>query len=182
MADIREVFPILEDGSNVGQVPRAKAEGDAPSTHLGLLGFSFKDAAGNVVLPQLDSQGRLPVSEDGAGTCITGRGIATPAGSGPGNAEDLVTLTLTASKLYKDIEWVVSCFRDAVYQIIHLDDVTETIKAEVIVGAGDYTDSGILKCLEFTAGASGTQSLILRAYNLNAVSDVRGTLSVLELA
>ena len=67
MADVNEIFYILADSSTgAGEAAISRIEGEAAAGIAGLIGFAFKDSSGNVVLPQLDSQGRLPVTEEAA--------------------------------------------------------------------------------------------------------------------
>jgi hypothetical protein len=65
MADLRESFPTLEDGSTgEGKVLVARQEGDAAASQNGAIGFAFKDASGNVILPALDAAGNVKVLVD----------------------------------------------------------------------------------------------------------------------
>jgi hypothetical protein len=76
---------------------------------------------------------------------------------------------------------VVSCFRDAHFQIVQVDDVTETILADILVDAGQPTVAMQLEGLSFTAGSTGTQQLKIMGKNMNAQSALRGTISVIEV-
>lgn len=181
---LRPSFPTLENTSTQGGVPLgARVEGNAAAAINGSIGFAFKDSSGNVILPQLDSEGRVRVTDQGASICIA------DSQSVAGNAAntDIVTLVLALEKTYKSLEWLVSCFRDCVFEIVAIDDVgvgdVETILGHVVVGPGDFTDNGSMVCREFnTIGNTDVQNLVLRAFNENALSQMRGALSVLELA
>lgn len=182
MADLRESFPILEDsGTQEGQVLHKVLEGDTPAAKNALPSLSFKDSDGNLVYPQLDNSGALPVTLEGTKVCKSERGELT----GVGTFGDVATITLTNDALYEDLDWVCSCFRDAHFQIVTVFDVggtdTEAILADVLVGAGDFTDSGRLKCETITAPSTGVNVLKIKAKNMNALSDMRGTLTIAEI-
>lgn len=88
---------------------------------------------------------------------------------------------MTASAVYEDIGFVVSSRRDSLFQIIQQNDVTETILAEIIVGAGQYTVSSQVHCLTITAGATGVQKLKVKAKNFEALSSLRATVTINEI-
>lgn len=183
MADLRESFPILEDSSTEAGLPLHKVlEGDDPTAKNALPSLSFKDSSGNLVYPTLDNSGALPVTLEGSKVCKSERGESV----GNQTFQDIATITLTNSASYEDLDWVVSCFRDCHFQIVTVDDVggtdTETILADILVGAGDFSDSGRLKCETFTAPAAGVNVVKLKAKNINALSDMRGTITIGEIA
>ncbi len=181
---LRPSFPTLENVSTQAGVPlaaRVDTVDDAAAAN-GAIGFSFKNSSGKVVLPQLDTEGRVPVSFQGAGICLKKDGSVL----GTGSFQDIAVIPLAISKTYKNLEWVLSCFRDSVWEIVWIDDVgvtdVETILAYALAGSGDFTDSGRLLCSEFTTPGSGDQELRIRAKNENAFSQLRAAISVLELA
>lgn len=183
MADLRESFPILEDdGTGAGEAPISRVEGEAAAAKEGLIGFSFKDSSGNVVLPQLDSQGRVVVTDLSAeeeGTCISGNGLL----AGSTSEGTVVELSLTASKVYNRVDFIASCFRDTIWRVVYVDDPNgtpaETELSSFVTGPGQFSLAHKMDCLEFTA-PSTDPVLRLVAKNLNSTSDMRGTLAVLE--
>lgn len=233
MSDIRESFPTLEDGSQVGAPLRAVQQGDSVAAKNGSLGFAFKDSSGNAIAapvnvsgdaagnavptlsavnnagtlvslpvkvagnapgnavpvlgfkdssgnlvnPQLNSSGQLPVTFDIVGDNKTARGLLT----GTGTPSTVASLTLTASKTYQNIEVSVACFRDSIFQLIKSDNAVETVLADILVGSGQYTAFLGFENLEFTAGATGTQLLLVRGSNLSATSDMRSTIACKQL-
>jgi hypothetical protein len=190
MADVREVFNILaDDTTGAGEAAISRIEGEAAASKQGLIGFSFKDFNGNVVLPQLTPSGAVVVSTEGAaGDCLRGRGILT--GTATLTEIPSVSITLTIAKVYSEIAVVVSCLRESLFQIIYIDDAggtpVETILEEIIVGAGQYTVQTDLHCLELdTTGGTGVQKLTIKAKNFagapSALSDMRATLTTLQL-
>lgn len=180
MADLRTSFPTLEDSGTQAGVPLHKVlEGDSPTAKNASAGLVAKNAAGNLIYLRTDAAGNLLTTQDGGGTLKTDRGTAV----GNASFQTVAEITLTAAAVYKGLSWVVSCFRDAIFEIAVINDPsgtpTEEIIADVLVGAGDMTDSGALKEVTFTAGATDPV-LRLRAKNTNALSDFRGTISTTE--
>ena len=183
MSDVRESFPILEDGTQAGVPLSKKAEGDAAAggNYAGML--VGKDPSGNLQFVKLNSNNEVVVDTEGSEqACLTGEGNST----GSASYVDLATITLALLRTYKKVGWSVSCFRDAIFEIVYVDDVgvgdTETVLATIRVGAGDYTDSQELECLGFdTLSGTGTQELRIRGKNLNALSDMDAALAVSEI-
>jgi len=178
MADVRESFPTLEDGLGEGVTLAARQEGDSPATKNGSIGFSFKDSAGNVVLPQLTAGGAIKVDTDAAnGTEKKAAAKVT------GNATEVMVaeITLTASKTYAEIFSRQSCFRDAIFRLVQLDNVTETELDYALCGPGQFTNEMGFKNLKITAGSTGTQKLKVMAKNVNTLSDFRAAITCVEL-
>lgn len=100
MADLRESFATLEDSaSGEGKALIARIEGQAAAAQNGHIGFSFKDASGNVVLPALNAAGNIGVTiehDDVAGDAAAGKdGLVAFAFKD--SAGNLVLPQLTAS-------------------------------------------------------------------------------------
>lgn len=181
MAHIRESFPILEDAvTKVGEALHKSQNGDASAGKVGLTGWVFKDSNGNLVHPTLTPEGKLPVDFQGAGV--------PKSASSNGEVTGALTLTticevdLTADKTYGKISARGSCFKEAIFYLVQVDDATENIIGHCIVGAGAYSAPIDLGATEFTAGSTGTQKLILKAKNLTKESDFLGSLACLEFA
>lgn len=157
---------------NLVEIP-VKAAGEAPTTAVP--GLVFRDSSGNLVYPQLNAAGAVPVS------FVTNTGDGKKARGTVGGSGTLVTvasLTLATSKIYENLDWVVSCFRDARFQVILSDNAVETIIADAICGPGAFSFHGQLTEAEITTGATGAQLLLIKALNLNALSDFYACLSV----
>jgi len=232
MAEIRESFPTLEDGSEVGKVLRVVQEGDAVASINGQLAFAFKDDSANAVAAQLLASGTAPTiglpvlgAVDDAGNLIEipvkvagdGPANAIPAltfldstgnlayvqlnssgqvpvttevsgngkfarGSSGGSTSQVTvtTLALTAAKKYESIHVLVSCYRDATFQLIWNNAGAETILADLRCGPGSLTQSFDLGELEITTGA-GVQQFLIKGINENAASTMTGTVSCKEL-
>lgn len=182
MAYQRPVFPILETTAGAGQSWTALQQGDALGSAFGGIVFGFRDSSGNVTMPQLDANGKLPITQDAAGTCKSAHGKVTP---GALNNDDVVCsiLTLTVSKDHVLQFMSGSAFRDTEFSVVQIDDATETVLHRVLAGAGDYNEAQEPVCVEFTTGATGTQQIELRANQIQGgLSDVCGTVAVLEKA
>lgn len=182
MADLREAFGTLEDAATgAGEALISRIEGEAAAGQNGSIGFAFKDNSGNVILPTLTADGRLPVSQNAAGTCLSGNDKVV----GSATEVQVLEISLAAGETYKELDITVSCFRDAIFRIAHVNDPagtpTETDLGEVLVGPGSFTQHLNHKCMEFVAGATDP---VLRIYgqNLNSLSDMRAIASLLQVA
>jgi hypothetical protein len=183
MADVREVFTVLEDPTSQAGLPLHKvAEGVAVSGKNALPALVFKDQDLEFVYPQLDADGRILVTTEAVGATaeLTVRGELA-AGAATMSLITGAEITLQADLVYKNVGFIVSCLRDAHFQIIQLDDAAETILADVLVGAGCFSHSEVLTGLNFTAGSTGTQKIQLKGMNFNAQSALRGSLTVVEI-
>lgn len=178
MAELRESFPTLESSvDQSGVALGARTEGQSPTAIQGSIGFAFKDSSGNVVLPQLDSSGKLPVTSESSGNGLYARG--TNAGSS--SVVTVASLTLVASKRYENLRALVSCFRDSTFQVIFSDNGAETIIADIRVGPGHLSENIDLGELEFLSGATGAQLLLIKGKNENALSTMTATVSCKQL-
>jgi hypothetical protein len=183
-SDYVQAFPILEDidDANKVGVPLSQAvEGDpiAGRDFAGML--TAKDASDNLRFPKVNSQNELIVDTDsGEMACVTGNAKVT----GGTSEQTIVDVTLVAGRTYRQISWIVACIRQAEFRIVHVDDPAgtpaETELGTLLVGPGDYTDSGEDSCLEFTAGATDP---VLRVVGTNkdVASDLRAKISALEV-
>jgi hypothetical protein len=184
MADIRTVFPILADSSTgAGEPAISRIEGEAAAAQEGLIGFSFKDSSGNVVLPQLTSAGALPVDTEGVNfTCLDAYGEdAAPVVD---TETDLATITLTDATVYNAIWVLVTSSRWSLYRVYWVDDVggadTESDIGYIHVGPGQFSFCCEMPCKEFTSGT--TSELRVAGTAKNQSSTLRASMSVREIA
>ena len=185
MADIVEVFRTLEDESTgAGEALISRIEGEAAAAQAGSIGFAFKDASGNVILPQLTADGKIMVDTEAlVGQCLHAYGSdAAPVVNTP---SDLATLVLDVAQTNSKIAMSFSCFRDALYEVVYIDDVggtpTETVISAGLVGAGQYIVCCALPCNTVdVSGGTGVQNLVLRGTCLQVASTLRGELSAFE--
>lgn len=183
MADVKEAFASLEvDGTGVGVALTKRVEGDAAAAKNGAIGFAYKDASGNVVLPQLSAAGAVPVAfMDRARLSAKGELAA-------GSVASLVdvtgaSLTLALAKVYTNLSVVGSCRSDSLFQVVHVDDSagtpTETVVGEFLVGAGQY--SFLLHMPGFkldTTADTGVPLLKIKAENFALANSLRASLAV----
>lgn len=181
MAHVRESFPVLEDAITKEGIALHKSEnGDASAGKVGLTAWTFKDSAGNLVHPQLNTEGAIVVTSEGAGI--------PKSATSDGEVVGALTLTLVCeaalavSKTHGKISASGSCFKETIFYLIALDDATEVILGSFIVGPGEYSFKLDLGATEFITGATGTQKLQLKAKNLNKASDFLGNIACLEFA
>ena len=181
MSHLRESFPSLEDlATKEGRVLHEAVQGSTATGKSGAIGIAFKDSSGNLVLPQLTPEGKLPVDFEGAGVAKHASAATEIAGS---LTEVLIAeISLTASKTIGRILAQGSCFKESVFKLYQQNDATTTLIGSCIVGPGSYTNEINLGIGEITSGAAGTQKLILKAINLTKESDFLGHVSCLEFA
>ena len=179
MADVRESFPTTENGSGVGVPLSSVQEGDASAGKNAAPGLVAKDNTGDLVYLSTNAAGSLNIAISDGSVSKSSRGTV----AGNTSMTTVCSIALTAGATYHGLSWVTSCFRDAIYEIVAIDDPAgtpiETILADVLVGSGDFTDSGRLDDVSFVAGATAPV-LRLRAKNLNTTSDFRGSISIRE--
>lgn len=188
MSDLREVFPILQDaGTGAGEAPISRIEGEAAAGQEGLIGFAFKDSSGNVVLPSLTADGKIPVdTEASAGVCKYDYG----ENAGSLTAVDIATLDetqISLAKEYMKFEFAVSSYRPTLWEIVHIDDAngtpSETVLYSWVTGPGNFHECCKINCLHLdTTGGTGDQQIVLRGTNSFHASCMRGLLAVFELA
>ena len=170
------VLPSLDSAGNIKVVvDHASAQGSTSAVD-GSIGFSYKDSSGNLVLPSLDTAGNIKVTFADR-TCLKSPAGELAAGSATLVAVTGASITLAASTVYDNIGFIFSCRRDSLFQLIQTDDVTLTVLAEFIVGAGQYTVVGELHCFKVTSGATGVQTLSVKAKNFEAQSSLRATIT-----
>jgi hypothetical protein len=180
MADPREYFPILKDGSDVGQgVDQAIDTVTDPSGLLGLIGFAFKNSSGKVVLPMLDPSGAIPVT-DASGNPKSGTG--TVAGNAALTTVTGASFTVGNSKLINNIQLQFSCRRAAYVEVQWVDATgpTTTVLYRGIVDAGQYTIDIDLGNVNFTSAAANVQTVQVQAKNFDKLSDFYATVSARE--
>lgn len=204
MAETRELFNILSDGSDEGveyksKVPGAaqgadeqapvipavdgsgnmqnipyRSVGDADSD--GVPGFSFRDSSGNLVRPQLSATGQVPVSFQ-SGTPDSASAVATIAALS--TEQDVVSITVAANDVVEANMAMGSAFQPMLWVLYHDDNSSLNELARFVTGPGDFSHLANLANITFTAGASGTQRLVLRATQLRGkLTDAHGTISL----
>lgn len=183
MADLQELFRILRDeGTSAGVAPLSRVEGNAGPGKAGLIGFSFKDHNDDVILPQLDTEGRLPVTFEGAGVEYYDY---DKDDAGNTSETDLAEVTILLSKNYSNVWAYGTCNRPTNFVMYYVDDADGTpALTEIgffIVGSGQFSFELPLKNYTLdTSGGTGTQKFKLTYENQSNASAVRGAISALE--
>jgi len=180
---LKSLFNILLDQSSDESNPLGSfVEGTnyAGAAHKeGLVGFSFKDSTGAVVLPSLNDEGAIVVSED-SGTIIDDFG--EHAGD-KAAFQDICTLVLTLEQNYSKICGTISSSRQTEWELVAIDDVgvtdTETLVAKFVTHDEPFYFTCVPKVT--TVGGTLIQNLVLRAQNQDAVTPMYGTLCANEL-
>jgi hypothetical protein len=188
MADLRTSFTVLEDPSTQAGLPIHKiSEGDAISGKNALPVIAFKDGGGNFRYPKVDASDRLLVTTEqvGASANLSARGELA-AGSATMVDVTGASIDLVVDLNYEKLAVVVSCARDAQFQVVFVDNAGDpaevvTVLADALVGAGCMTFQIDMTCLGFTAGSTGPQMLKVKGKNFNALSALRATIAVSEI-
>lgn len=178
MSDVRTSFVVLEDvSSQAGRPWHAGLQGDAASGKNAGPVLTVKDQDGNLqYIPMIN--GAIPVTSEGVVAGLNANGLV----AGSGSFQDVASITLTPDAEYKKVGFVAGCTRDAVFQIVQVDDMTTTVLVQgILVGAGSYSLADLLESIEFVAGSSGTQTLKIQGKCLNANSDLRATITTYEI-
>jgi len=183
MSDEREVFPILENSATeAGEVLHLAVEGETTANKKAMSAFAFKDKDGNFIHPQLNNENVLPVSLD-SGTTKRARNKVN------GNAAMtlIVELDLLLEKVYTKISAIMSSTRTSIYEIRMVDDADgvpiETVIGDAVTGSGQFTFNWSHDVDEVsTVGNTGTQKIRVYGMNNSAISDLRASVSVNEIA
>lgn len=179
--DVKQPFPILEDASGNGIVVDEIKQGDVVAGKSGLMGFSFRDASGNAVAPQLTSDNRVPVSLDAAGNPLKARGEVAE-GAASGTWAEVASISLNTNKNHVKVTGRVSCSQASLFQLCYQDDAASGIIEDVMLSPGEYTGEIGAESIEHLSGGSGTQKLFIRAFNLKSpLSPLRARLSAVEV-
>ena len=189
MADPREIFSILDNGDGSGIAPDKAIDATTAAAALkGLVGFSYKDSSGNVILPQLTTDGKVPVDTEGFGG--TPKSAKGELATGSLSLADVTGAEITisgAGDIAREIKADICCLHASLFQIVYVDDAdgtpVETVIDEAIVGPGQYSfKMGNRTLSQDVSGGTGTQKLKLKAKNFVLASSLRGTIMALDSA
>jgi hypothetical protein len=181
--NLRPSVAILENpGTSAGVPLHHSTEGDSAAARNAAAMLTGKDASGNLQYLKLDAANNLSVVFAENFICLDDEGTVV---DGSATFVDIATIVLANSKTYRGLEWHTSCFRDYIFELVWIDDVggvaTEAVQVRGRGGSQQFDNTAVLKCKAFTTAAANTQHLVLRARNINALSDIDGTVSVNEL-
>lgn len=182
MSDVKEAFATLQDDATAaGLALISRVEGDVAAAKRGSIGFAFKDAAGNVVLPSLDALGNIKIALMYPPPLSAKGELA--AGSLTAIDVTGASITLALAKVYTNLAFAVCCRSDSLFQVVHVNDSAgtpvETVVCEAIVGPGNYTQSIVLPGFKLdTTADTGVPLLKIKAKNFEMLNSLRGSLSV----
>ncbi len=214
MAEEKEIFNILKDANGNGEAPdlreEGQAEGDAKSHAI----LPAKDASGNLQYITLRNEndaidasvpglvakdpiagtleyltvnpfGELLVDLEGAGNIHEGAnsGTVTTAGS----EQEVLSVALTSGETIRDIEIMVSSFKDCTWRIEYYDDVTPSgsitgFPNKLRTGAGQYTFMGRFENVQHGAGGVAPSIKVFVTQRAGSGSDFDVNLSLKSLA
>lgn len=180
MSEVAEVFrTLVDDSTGAGEPLISRVEGEVAAAKEGSIAFSFKDDSGNVILPQLAADGRLPVQVTPAGAELTSSAVDTIVAL---NTDlSVVTLTLTISTSYALRFATGSSFQPCIWRVEQTDDAAMTDVLHWVTGPGDFNYQAAPLCINVTAGASGTQELSIIVQQIRGpFSDVHATICAQE--
>lgn len=177
MAETREVFTILENGSAEGQPLLSRTDGGqlaATGNHAGVL--AFKDSSGNDVKPQLSATGQLPVTFAAGTPSSNSAGVTIAALN---TEQDVVSIAVAVNDVVEANMAMGSSFQPTLWVLYHNDNAVLNELCRFVTGPGDFAHTANLSNITFTAGATGTQELVLRATQLRgALTDAHGSISL----
>ena len=181
MADIREVFTIIEnDSTGAGEKLPARTDGGQAATgnHMGVL--AFKDNAGDDVKPQLTASGAIPTSPVAAGTSQSASAAITVAALA---TEETVASITVANDDVIDLTFAsAGSLQPCFFVVYKNDNGTRTEQARFVTGPGDYQNSTKYCDVQFTMGAAGAQTVELRVTQIRGpLSDAHGTIAINNL-
>lgn len=209
MADIREVFTILETSTGAGQSYEGKApgnaqatdvqapvlpavdlagnlqniplrdEGDASATAEAVPGLVFKDSSGNLVYPQLTAAGKISVDLGTSGTLLQDLGNTNIGNVGV--AQSVAAIALVNSKSYEVAVGSAGATKAVKWELIFTNNGTPTLLETKISGPGDYNVNFQLG-ISFTTGATGAQTLEIKGTQLKGPNtDLYASAQVIQL-
>lgn len=156
------------------------------ATRNGLLAFVFRDKDGNAVIPQLNGEGAIIVSQD-SGTTVRVNGKKLKATLTKDVESSIAELIITAEKTYSRPSIIYSCFRDIKFRVALIDDASGTpvetaIYEGVLGGAEVYEDVSLAQDIFDTIGGTGVQKIVFYATPLDTPDDIFVQASLNEVA
>lgn len=181
MADLKQVFNTLDDGTE-GQALTKINNGDTPAgSDNGSPVFTFLDSSGDYSFVSLTASGAIPVDTGAvSGTVVSDHAIVASVA----DTETAVAVaSLTSSTDYTCAEMSVSCSEQTTWKLYNIDDAggspVKTLIWSGITGAGSLTICCQPKNLTFTSGSTGTQTLSMEGTSKKSGSDMHAFISAL---
>jgi len=174
---------ILVDFTTGDFVPLHRmVEGDSYTGRNGHAVFMAKNATGNARIPLVDANDHLVISLESGDTANIG-----DEGSNTGSTSivDVITIPTLANKVYRNLSYMGSSFRDTVFTLVAIEDVggspVETELFQFRVGSANNTEAENLPEFQYTAGSTGVQTLVLRGQNTQSPSNMSGRIDIKEV-
>lgn len=168
---------VAKDGAGAYQLVPIRAEGaTVAGNELPVL--AVKNVSGQWVHIPLDSFSRIPVTTfvGSPGTRLKARAAVNGVLN---TATDVCTITLAVATVYEMPDFISSTTFHTLWELVWLDDATDTILSSWITGPGGYHFGKRMEDITFTSGATGTQTLRLRGTQTQGqASSMHGTLTV----
>lgn len=171
------IFKILLDATGDAFALSKVVAGTAITGLInGLAVFGFRDSNGNAIMPQLNSEGALPVTFDAGTTIVIPAKLETQANmesAGQGVRVMLGSIPLIPERDYTSPSFDGSALREMLFELVMVEDVggtpTETLILAGHAGAGQYVVKGGLKTDTFSTDATvNTKELRLYATMLES--------------
>lgn len=183
---VGNAVPVLgaKDISGQLQYINLREEGDAVSAVGAQPALVAKDPSGNFDYLNINADGELVISNQPNGTVKNGNG--TVAGV-VGTLTEVLAISLTSSKVYENLDFIVSATFTTLWKFFNVDDAdgtpVETEIAQCITGPGQFSLPAQLENLTFTAGSTGNQELVIKGKQLiGKATDLHATVSIFEKA
>lgn len=137
----------------------------------GLAAFTFRDSNGNATMPQLNSEGAIPVAFDAGTTIVIPAKLETQANmesAGLNTRVMLGSIALVPDRVYTAPSFDGSAFREMLFELVMVQDVGGSDTEELILasysGAGQYhTKGSLIKDVFSTNATVDTKELRLYA-------------------
>lgn len=174
------VLPCVDDDGNLQNIPlKQEADNTTANTADAIPVMAFEDSSGNLTYPALTADGKIPVSQDAAGTLFP-----TYGASATGVVNTIVEVAIRAignSESYICSLGSASCTKACKWELVHDDNGSKTVLETLISGPGSFDVKFELK-QEFSSGATGTQRLIIQGTQLRGpATDLYASVTALEL-
>jgi hypothetical protein len=181
--DAQPTLPVLDSAGNMRFI-NSRDEGDSITGVDALPGLVAKDVSDQFAYLKLNADGELLVSTQSAGTPLKGNATVACV---VGTETEILAIPLTVSADYERVDVTLSNTFTTLWKVYNVEDYngtpTETEIAQAITGPGQFTFTKMWEDLNFTAGSTGDQMLVIKAKQLiGAASDGHATATVYEKA
>jgi hypothetical protein len=177
--DMIPVLPVQKNDDTLAQM-LTRPEGD-PAADEGFPVFSFKTESGDYIYPTTDNAGAINVNIGGGGSRISNYATVTATKGSDIDVALIDQTQISATDNISEIEIVASSSKPVLWKLVSIDDANgtpaETERLSFLSDSGEVTVIMKLNHLDYTAGATGDQNLVLRGNQLTGSgsdSDLHG--------